>query len=90
MLINQDRLKKSLHNIKNLKIKKTRKSFYSIKKPKNLPKPKKLFKSKIKQIKNNIKASKIKKIEKSRSKDYYKPIKTIDSFDNKKNKYIEY
>ena len=37
-----------------------------------------------------MKASKIKKIEKSPSKDYYKPMKTIDSFDNKKNKYMEY
>ena len=32
----------------------------------------------------------MKKIEKSPSKDYYKPMKTIGSFDNKKNKYMEY
>ena len=51
---------KSLHSMKNLRIKQTRKSFYGIKKPKtlfiskNLFKSKSLSKSKIKQIRNDI------------------------------------
>ena len=47
-------IRKSLHSMKNLRIKQTRKSFYGIKKPKNLFKSKSLSKSKIKQIRNDI------------------------------------
>ena len=48
-------IRKSLHSINNLKIKQSRKSFQGIKKPRNL------FKSKIKQIRNDTKKPKNKK-----------------------------